>query len=51
MSNVDIEREKPKVAWGGAGLSPWGAVQAVDTGQSERALKLIVKLRVISQLL
>ena len=33
MSNVDIETEKPKVAWGGAGMSPWGAVSEVDTGQ------------------
>ena len=52
MSDVDIEREKPKVAWGGAGVSPWGAVQTVDTGRSGlRALEKIVKLKVISQLL
>ena len=30
MSKTEIEPEKPKVAWGGAGVSPWGAVPTSD---------------------
>ena len=30
MSKTDLEPEKHKVAWGGAGMSPWGAVPSSD---------------------
>ena len=38
MPELEVEPEKPKPAWGGAGVSPWGVAAAANPGRCRTIL-------------